>query len=184
MKISFFFFFPEMIEAVKPKTTRKTPVWKVRKDFVPIANVTSLKPDFRSNDTLNIRTTKETKTNTRVTKNTNAKSNEKPTAKRTSNAQRNAKDDKSKIPQPTIIQAVIQENVGQLDKLGDSKIINIQTSAGDKTRTIVRTTEAKSAVKTAPKAARPSIIKKAIIKEGIASSSTANSITVSYFLKC
>lgn len=173
-----------MIEAVKPKISRKTPVWKLRKDFVPVTSVTPLKPDFRSTDTINVRVTKEPKANTRTPKNTAVKSADaKPAPKRTTNTQRNAKDDKNKLPQPTIIQATIQDNVCQtIDKLGDQQIISFQTATiAEKSRAVVRATDAKGAPKPVAKTVRPSIIKKAIIKEGIAAGSVSNNLNVSIF---
>ncbi|XP_065201606.1 nuclear factor related to kappa-B-binding protein [Planococcus citri] len=170
----------EMIEAVKPKISRKTPVWKLRKDFAPVTNVASVKPDFRSTDPINVRVTKEPKANARGPKNAVVKSADaKPVAKRATTAQRNTKDEKTKLPQTAIIQTTIPDTVCQnIDKLADSQIISFQTAAvAEKPRAVVRTPDAKASPKPVAKTVRPSIIKKAIIKEGFTTSPATNNLT-------
>lgn len=170
-----------MIESIKPKTARKTAVWKLRKDFLPQNNVTALKLD-----NVLARTAKEPKITARITKNPNITKlvEGKPTPVRQTTTVRITKDEKTNkivTPQSGIVQTVIQDSnqTQNVEASNDTQVVHVQSPVFDKNRTIIRATDLKNITKTITKTARPSIIKKALIKETIPSSSAAPTVVVS-----
>lgn len=170
-----------MIESIKPKTARKTAVWKLRKDFLPQNNVTALKLD-----NVLARTAKEPKITARITKNPNITKliEGKPTPVRQTTTVRITKDEKTNkivTPQSSVVQTVIQDSnqPQNIEASNDTQIVHVQSPVFDKNRTIIRATDLKNITKTITKTARPSIIKKTLIKETIPSSSAAPTVVVS-----
>jgi len=180
-----------MADSVKPKTARKTAVWKLRREYVSSVNAATQK----STDKLT--NNKETKVNVRAVKNLNTVTKladaqktiaVRPTAVRTVKA-----DDKpSKVVsvQPTFVhthtviqdQKMLQKSPNTPAKANEThQLISVPTIAAvEKGRAIVRTTDLKTATAktTVARTMRPSIIKKTIIKEGVPVSSVAATTVV------
>lgn len=184
-----------MADSCKPKSARKTAVWKLRREYVSATNATSLKLTDKINNS------KETKVNVRPAKTLSVSAaktadGQRTVAVRAANVRAIKTDDKSN--QVSGMQAAVEHAVIQ-DQKPPQKLSNT-TEAANETRqfvnspttapvengkAIVKTTDLKTGTpkNAVVKATRPSIIKKTVLKDGVSISPTASATTVGAHLE-